>query len=418
MNRTIKNVALSCIGVAAVVVAVLAGHAQRAKKEAQMPKYVILLIGDGMSFNSIAMTENYLAYKEGLHYGGPRLKMRSFPYFGMVETYCYDNVVTCSAAAGTAIACGQKTRQNYEGVDPDGQSIENIAEKLHAKGYNIGIVTDEPINHATPVAFYGHSTSRSHYGTFAKQLAESGFEMFAGNGFLQDRRAEFNGFDDLQYARENGYDIVYSADDLRAAGAKACLFQPSSRVKQSTITAEADSLKKYDIEEAVQGDFSVKQMLELTIEKLGTKKPFFIMCEGGDIDHAAHANFTMSVVNEILEFDEAVASAIAFYEKHPDETLILVTADHETGGVAVGGPRPYGKDNWVNWELLEADWKANKSRGYDEGAFCHDLSQQANVGFFSFSHTSGCVPVFALGKHAERFQTAMDNTEFVSKIMN
>lgn len=418
MNKTVKNLLIALLGAACVGVVALSTNAIKAKKEAKMPKYVIMLIGDGMSFNSIAMTENYLAYKEGKNYGGPRLAMRSFPYFAMAETYCYDNVVTCSAAAGTAIACGQKTRQNYEGVDPEGQPIENIAEKLHAMGYNIGIVTDEPINHATPVAFYGHDKSRSHYGTFAKQLAESGFEMFAGNGFLQDRRAEFDDFDDIAYAKENGYEVVYNVSDLKSAGSKVCLFQPSSRVKESTITAEADSLKTYDIEEAVQGDFSVKEMLELTIEKLGDKKPFFIMCEGGDIDHAAHANFTMSVVNEILEFDAAVASAVAFYEKHPDETLILVTADHETGGVAVGGPRPYGRDNWVNWDVLDADWEANKSRGNNEGAFCHELSSQANVGFISYSHTAGCVPVFALGKHAERFQTAMDNTEFVKKIMD
>lgn len=423
MNKTLKSVLIALGGAALMAVVSLGGQrideARKEKKEAEMPKYVIMLIGDGLSFNSLAMTENYLSYKDGDKKSYKTLEMRKFPHFAMVSTSCDNNIVTCSAAAATAISTGFKTRMDYEGMDPEGNELENIAEKLHKIGYNIGIITDEPLNHATPVAFYGHHKSRNRYGVFSRQLAESGFEVFAGDAFIEDRRDASTGFDPIENVRGHGYEVVYSAEDFRALkpGQKACLFQPSSRESASSITAEADSLKTYDIEEDAQGDFTIKEMLELTIERLGDKEPFFIMCEGGDIDHAAHANFAMCQINEIIKFDAAVASAVDFYEKHPDETLVIVTSDHETGGIAVGAPKHKGKDNWVNWEILEADWEANKSRGFEETEFNHDLSWQANIGYSSVHHTAGMVPVFALGKHSERFQTAMDNTEFVKKIM-
>jgi len=385
------------------------------QKQETSPKYVFMIIGDGMSINGIAAAENYLAWRDSLNYKGPRLTMRQLPVMGMVDTYSANSVVTCSSAAATAMACGQKTKNSYAGVDADKNPMPNIAEYLHGKGYNIGIVTNEPLNHATPACYYGHDRSRSHYGNLSKQLAESGFEVFAGNGFISDKHKEYEGFDPVANARDHGYTVCYGPAELAACpeGEKVCLFQPSSRTKESKITEEADKNKTYDIEEAEEGDMTVQEMLELTIERLGDRKPFFIMCEGGDIDHAAHANFLMSEINEIFELDKAVESALAFYRKHSDETLIIVTSDHETGAICVGGP---ASDRRVDWKTLEDDWNANKSRGNGEAQFCKELSESANVGWYTTHHNGGNVPVFAIGVNSQNFANAMDNTEFIAKM--
>mgnify|MGYP002508452570 CR=1 FL=1 len=146
-------------------------------------KYIFYFIGDGMGNTHVALTESYLSYKEG-KLGGAMLTMSQFPYFGMATTYSANDYVTDSSAAGTAIASGEKTNNYTLGVDPEGKPVKSMAYDLQEDGYNIGIVTTVPVNHATPGAFYASSASREDYYDISKQILKSEFEFFAGSGFL------------------------------------------------------------------------------------------------------------------------------------------------------------------------------------------------------------------------------------------
>jgi alkaline phosphatase len=153
-------------------------------------------------------------------------------------------------------------------------------------------------------------------------------------------------------------------------------------------------------------------MLGLALEFIGNEKPFFIMSEGGVIDWAAHDNRTMSTVEEILEFDDAIKVAYEFYKKHQDETLIIVTADHETGGMTLG----CGEYS-INWEALEKEWiESGKKNVLDEEGN-RELNERCSIGWTTDSHTGGAVPVYAIGAGAERFTGRMDNTDIKGKIL-
>ena len=163
-------------------------------------------------------------------------------------------------------------------------------------------------------------------------------------------------------------------------------------------------------------DVRLAEMLEMGMEVIGDEKPFFIMCEGGNIDWAAHANKTMSMVMDILEFEEAIEVALEFYKKHPDETLIVVTADHETGGVALG----YGPDwdhNKPQWQVVENAWlEAGQSNTLSEEENSK-LNAEGRIGWTTTYHTGAEVPVYAIGKGAEKFCGRIDNTDIKGKIL-
>jgi alkaline phosphatase len=156
-------------------------------------------------------------------------------------------------------------------------------------------------------------------------------------------------------------------------------------------------------------------MLQCGIEYLGDKEPFFIMCEGGDIDWGGHGNKIMPVVSTVIEFDNSIKAALEFYKKHPKETLIVVTADHGTGGVSLGCGG-WGRDK-IHWDIIEKAWT--------EAGMCNEMSleenkelnESATIGWSGVYHTGEHVPVFAIGKGAERFSGKMDNTEIKSKIL-
>ncbi len=160
----------------------------------------------------------------------------------------------------------------------------------------------------------------------------------------------------------------------------------------------------YEIEREAKED-RLGEIMAAAIDFLGDEQPFFIMCEGGEIDWCGHANTTMSMIDAIQRFDEAVAVAYEFYLKHPDETLIVVTADHETGGLALGQ-----KGYWIDWEGFEKDIK----EGVKDS---RELSQAHGIGWTSYDHTGAPVPVYAIGKGAERFAGRLDNEDIFGKIV-
>ena len=213
---SIKAASRSALSFFLAVIAISAAHGcsgSQADSGSDKAKYIFLFIGDGMGASHVAAAESYLSYKDG-KIGGDQLTFTRFPVLGMATTYSANRHITCSSAAGTAIACGEKTNNGYLCVDPDGNRLESIAYKLHKEGYNIGIMSSVPVNHATPAAFYGHNISRDAYYEISMEIPQSGFEFFAGDGFI-----DFNGKDGKsepisRYLKEKGATVCFSEKEF------------------------------------------------------------------------------------------------------------------------------------------------------------------------------------------------------------
>mgnify|MGYP003423588316 FL=1 len=383
----------------------MSAHEAEAKKKDEKAKYVFLFIGDGMGSTHVAVAESYLSYLQG-KLGGAMLTMSQFPYYGTATSYSADANVTDSSAAGTAISCGVKTYNGGLGIDAEGNEARSLAYDLKDAGYQVGIISTVPINHATPGAFYASSSSRNDYYGISKQIVESGFEFFAGSGFI-----DFRGKGDKEeatdiYLEKNGYEVSYGIAEFKeeAAGKEKVVFCQESNKEESA--------GNYVSSGKIAEDATLGQMLQLGMEFFDDDEPFFFMCEGGKIDWTAHANKVMPMIMDILEFDEAIAVAYEFYKKHPKETLIVVTADHETGGISLGS----GPDH-VNWQMLIEQWEKDGKQnnlGWRENS---EMNRKASIGWTTGSHTGGPVPVYAVGKGAEKFMGRMDNTDIKGKIL-
>lgn len=368
-------------------------------------KYIFLFIGDGMGTTHVATTESYLSYKAG-KLGGERLLMSQFPCYGMAETHSANANVTCSSAAGTAIACGEKANNGTVGINKDSVDIESIAYTLKDEGYKIGIMSTVPINHATPASFYAHNVSRSDYYGISGDIIESGFDFFGGAGFI-DYKGKNGDLEPTDAVLErNGYTVSYGAEEFRRESAgkdKAIFCQASNR---------NESADNYVSDGTVEADASMAEMLELALEYLGDEEPFFIMGEGGAIDWSAHDNRTMSMIENVLDLDGAVKVAYEFYKKHPKQTLIVITADHETGGLTLG----CGSSK-INWETLENQWIESGKKNILDYDANRQMNKSCSIGWTTGSHTGGAVPVYAIGAGAERFNGRMDNTDIKGKIL-
>lgn len=389
----------------AVVLLSVNGCTSASEKEAGKAKYIFLFIGDGMGVTQVATANSYLAYTDGDKLGGQYLTMTSLPHFGLATSYSANDRVTDSAAAGTAIACGEKTNNGAIGVDAQGNPIRSIAYELHDNGYNVGIITTVPVNHATPSAFYANNSDRNACYEMSLQIPTSGFEFFAGSGFI-DYKGKNNDLRPIdEVIEEGGYKVVYGLNEYAAeveAGNKVVFCQESNK---------EESADNYVSDGKLAEDVTLGQMLELGMTHLGTKEPFFFMCEGGKIDWSAHGNKTMPMVMDIIEFDDAVSIAYEFYKQHPDETLIVITADHETGGLTLGA------GNTIDWNLLVEQWENDNHKNDLSNEDNRKLNRKASFGWTTGSHTGAPVPVFAVGAGAEKFTGMMDNTEIKGRIL-
>lgn len=369
------------------------------------PKYVFVFIGDGMSYNNVALAESYLSYKNG-KLGGEQLLFTTFPSFGCATSHSADCRVTDSSASGTAISTGSKTNNAMLGVDAEGNKLRSISYDLHDMGYNVGIISSVPINHATPSAFYANSQSRYDYYTITEQLPGSGFEYFAGAGMINyygdDDENPKDGADIM--LEKQGVNVCFSIEEAEEAiknGDMMLVCQPYNKNREAA---------NYDAGGATPADhISLSKMLELGIKRLTDEKPFFIMCEGGEIDWAAHSQKTFPTVLSIVEFDKAIAVAYDFYKAHPEETLIVVTADHGTGGAS------FTED--PKWESLEKIWEESGCKNELGGTENRKMNEDHNIDWSTTHHTGEPVPVYAVGKSAEKFSGRMDNTEFKTKIL-
>lgn len=284
----------------------------------QHPKYIFLLIGDGMGTNQRIITDKYVRDNKETGYGGSGLYMESFPYSGNTRTTS-ESGITDSAAAGTALSCGSKTKNGMLGMTPDGKFVESVALVAKKKGMNVGILTDSYINDATPAAFYAHVDSRGKYTEISNFLPVDGFELLSGSEPRKSRTAD--PAPDAFFA-EKGYNVVREAKNFK-------VLNPEKEKKVVFINK---------IPYAIDGqpDITLAELLKKSIDMLNSPKGFFIMLEGGKIDWACHGNDIGTAIKETLAFDKAVKVAYDFYLAHPEDTLLIVTADHETGGLELG----------------------------------------------------------------------------------
>ena len=316
-----------------------------ASDELTSPKYVFLFIGDGMSYPQIQATADYLGaladddYMQaepslddngGAVLDGPvALNFMNFEAAGSAVTYDSNSFAPDSASTATSISTGHKTYSGSINVDETGTvAYETISEKLHEQlGWEIGVISSVNLNHATPAAFYAHQASRGDYYEIGEELVASDFEYFAGGGLLDpDNGGESDSLYDL--AEEAGYTVSfdYATHDAVTADDKVVLIDE--------YLADSDAMA-YEIDRT-DDMWSLADYVEKGIDVLMNDTGFFMMCEGGKIDWACHANDAASTIHDTLALTDAVQVAIDFAAEHPEETLIIVTADHETGGMTIG----------------------------------------------------------------------------------
>ena len=335
---------------------------------------IILLIGDGMGPTHISVYRNV--------YGGPnhKLSFDKFDFSGYVKTHAYNSLVTDSAASATAFSSGVKTINRYVGVDHNKKPAKNITEMLFEKGFVNTIISTSEITHATPAAFASHVSSRYEKEKIAEHIYNSKNHIVLGGGTNYFLPIEEGGI------REDGVDFVKKIKkNFHYLETKKDLdnFNYSDRKKIFGLFAE-DDLERTEFEPNLLEmlDFSIRESKRLLADGC---KGFFIMAEGSKIDWASHDNDYEYYLKEMQEFEKTVKKALNFAEENND-TLVIVTADHETGGL-----------------LIEQDDARYRETG--------NMKISWNTAVGRGVHTGIMVPVFAQGPGAENFSGVMDNTD-------
>ena len=451
---------------------VLSGYAQQAK-------YVFYFIGDGMGVNQVQGTELYRGELEG-KIGITPIWFTQFPYATTATTFSATNGVTDSAAAGTALATGNKTQNGTIGMKQDLQTeVSSVAVWAKNKGCRVGVTTSVSVDHATPAAFYAHDPSRGSYYKIGTDLYKAGFDFYAGSDFIDpNNKDNKDGNSENLYtmAEKNGYTIARGYKDKL----KKCKKADKMILFQSEKASEKDRTAIPYAIDRTKDDLTLADITRSAINFLSKdlSKGFFLMVEGGKIDWACHSNDAATAFHEVADMDEAVKVAYEFYSQHPDETLIVVTADHETGGFVLGTGanklhmqilkkqkviesgftrilnelrKKY--NNNVSWEKVQQALKENfgfwdkvklnekqeerllakyndtfkgKEAKLEKSEYAQDeplaaeakriIDEIALVGWTSGGHSAGYVPVFAIGAGADLFQGRIDNTEIPIKI--
>ena len=446
-------------------------------------KYVFYFIGDGMGTNQVLGTEMYLSELKG-EIGRQRLCMTQFPYSGQAATFSASNGITDSAAAGTCLASGKKTNNGVLGQDAEGKDVRTVAEILKAQGWGVGIMTSVAIDHATPGAFYAHVPSREMYYEIGKQLAFSDFDFFGGAAFHQPNLSRLVGNPkSVMGKRTNLYDLCEEQGYTLAHGFEEA--QGLMDAKKMILMQSTDGIDRnkpsYNIPYAIDrkaDDLTLEQIVRTAIPFLSSKhERFFMMVEGGMIDYASHGNDAATAFGEVIAMDEALRVAYAFYQAHPDETLIVVTADHETGGLALGNSdytlnlqllQHQRCSAWILSDKVSALFKGKKQPKWEDvkqvlteslglyaqvevtaeedaalqeaykKAVSHNssgmktmykdineigalavrmLNDKSKIGWTTHAHSAHAVPIFAVGVGASRFSGWHDNSDIAKLIL-
>ncbi|GHA01398.1 alkaline phosphatase [Arenicella chitinivorans] len=349
-------------------------------KQSQLPsdvapgttQNIILMVGDGMGLTQISAA---------IEEHSRKLEMERFQVVGLSKTRSAKEQITDSAAGATAFSTGVKTYNGAIGVDQHGRARETILELLGNKGYATGLIATSVITHATPASFYAHEDSRQNYYQIAADMKKAPLDLFIGGGrkHFENRTDPNNGKTDdrnlIEEMQTSGFSFVNSLAELRKAKGKVGYF---------LADGHPDPILKG------RGDI-LPRSIPTAISHLRsrTERGFFLMVEGSQIDWGGHENKIDYVISELIDFDEAVGKALDYAEANGN-TLVIVTADHETGGLTLAGePGEDGKTSYT---------KAGRQ-------------------FASHGHTSAMVPVFAYGPGSELFAGVYDNNEIHAKMM-
>jgi alkaline phosphatase len=293
-------------------------------------KYVFLFIGDGMAMSQISTAEVFSTARSSKDIAVTKLGFTRFPVAGLTTTYDAGTFITDSASAGTAIATGNKTLSGVINMDAGKtQKFKTIADYAHDAGMKVGIVSTVTLNHATPASFYAKVPSRSNYYDIAVQLASSGFEYFGGGSIDQRTGKNKDQRDAVEIAKANGYAYVDTKEGFNA------LKPGAGKVIAVSPVLQDSGAMPYEIDRG-QGELSLADYTKKGIELLDNPGGFFLMVEGGKVDWACHANDAGAAIYDVLALDAAIRTALDFAKQHPKETLIVVTGDHETGGLTIG----------------------------------------------------------------------------------
>lgn len=424
----------------------------------EAPKYIFYFIGDGMGLGHVASTDTYLKSEQG---DSASLLMLKFPISTICSTFSANSPVTDSAAAGTALATGSKTKNYMLGMNPDSIPVESIAKFFHDKGYGIGLITNVCPDDATPGAFYSHVPNRNMFYEIGCQAAESDYEFIAGS-----RWRGADGTDLMELMNQKGIQTLYGLDNINKIDSRRVVVLNTDTINNNSGYTIDNYNNSFDLSKLTNQ--CIKHLNEYTPDK------FFIMIEGGNIDWGGHANDGVTVIKEIINFNKAIFEAYDFYLKHPDETLIIVTADHETGGMTLGNNATgynafmnyaryvnmskdkfseYCKDllssnldySWTemkdflnknmgfwnyipissedekllidsfqitfnNHESMEDETLYNTYNDFAVNVFAI-IDKKCGFGWTSKAHTGNPVGLYCVGKEADKFKTVRDNTE-------
>ena len=331
---------------------------QNADRDFKYPN-IILLIGDGNGLSQIS-AGNYVM--------GNQTAFDRFEFVGLIKVHADEvSILTDSAAAGTAIACGKKTKSGMLGMDAEKNELTSILEILKGKGYQTGLIATSTIVHATPAAFYAKVEARSEYELIASQLMSSSVDFFVGGGekYFIEREDGKNLIKEFKQ-----FEFVDNLDDFRSSQSEKIGYLTHENNPPSLLEGRTPTLG---------------ESLSVLLEKFDSNKPFFAMVEGSQIDWAGHDNDIEFLISEFKEFNQAIDISLDFAENNPS-TLVIATADHETGGLSVNN------GNLENNTIIDA-WGTG-------------------------GHTATFVPVFSFGYDAIEFSGLYENTEIFHKLKN
>lgn len=454
-----------------IMAAFLAAAMSLSAAAAQNAKYVFYFIGDGMGLGHLSVTE---AYNRSVLGNDKSILMLNFPTVSYATSHSASSDITDSAAGGTALATGHKTQNGMVGVDKDSVAVQSVAAELFRKGWGVGLVTTGSPDDATPAAFYAHQDNRGKSYEIGREAAMSGYQFIAGSNWrgLKDKNGKPNDLEQL--FAENNVTTVRGIDKLKGVTTERVVLLNTDTVRSSTVGYTVDS---------IPGVLNLVDMTKACLAHLEKTSPdhFFMMVENGDIDHSAHSNDGGSVVREVLRLQEAIQVAYDFYKQHPDETLIVITADHNTGGMALANQflhyeanlktldyQRISKDRFSGWcidmlknktkitwdemkkvladrfgygkevKLTNAQYEYIKDefqktfikRQFKDHRTMYNVSNRfveavfdtfndiAGIGFTAESHSGDFVPVIAIGVDAQRFNGLHDNTQLPRIIYN
>lgn len=457
-GQLILLLAAIALGLAAIGMCALLFSGCSAQPVAEKnPKYVFLFLGDGMGTNQVAATRYLQAARDG---GGDEgiwsdTSFDSFPVVGLMSTHSLEQP-TDSAAAITAMLTGQKV---YNGAlnfsRAAGGARTPFAALAKERGYAVGVVTSISVDHATPAGVYATAESRYDYKEIAPQgIAENYLDFLGGGGFHADTRETL-----LPLAEQNGFAVFEGAEAIRA-------LEP---VDAPVLALAYGGLDGYDLPYEIDRvraaqyggtELSLAELLSAAVRQLETKDRFFLLCEGAKIDVACAEGDLAGALYEVQALDDAVRAAVAFYEQHPEDTLIVTLADHETGGLRIKGGADFSAllpqvasarrfrsimkeiyaenggfdaamekaEHYFGVSLsslseedaaeLEEAFEASLESDTDAftAALCGIMQKRAKVALETGNHTGQPVAVYAMGAMSDTFSGVYDNTEIYAKL--